>query len=123
MIVKLKKGYNRSIRKTEGRSISRSAALQRKMDEAKEMFKSVFHKIKSEDGLHTACMLGQRNIGSVVDLRQFSRLKLSCSSNEPSVLHQILANKLCVSYSHWPHPVASPHRSSPPLFFISLNYV
>lgn len=96
-----------------------SALLQLRsmMDEAKEMLKSGFHTIK-KDSLHTACMLGQRNIGGVVDLRQTFRLKLSCSSNEPSVLHQILANKLCVSYSHWPHPVASPHRSSPPLFFI-----
>lgn len=84
----------------KGTSICAAAASQHEMDEAKEMLKSGFHTIKPKDGLHTAYMLGQRNIGGVVILRQIFRLKLSCSSNEPSVLHQILANKLCVSYSH-----------------------
>lgn len=81
----------------ERRSICSAAASQHKLDEAPETFKQGFHEIKSQEGLHTACMLGQRNISGVPDLRQIFRIKMkSRSSNEPSVLHQALANNLCV---------------------------
>lgn len=49
----------------EETSICSAVASQHKMDEAKEMFKSGFHKIKSIDGLCTACVLGQRILAAL----------------------------------------------------------
>lgn len=57
-----------NIKSMERRSICSAAAAQHKLDEAPETFKQGLHEIKSRQGLHTDCMLGQRNISGVPDL-------------------------------------------------------